>query len=336
MGTTTDKLNKLLETKEAIKTAIKAKNVSVSNSDPFSSYPSKIESISTGGGTGGSGLDWSAIGYSEQPQSLINGYNYAKQIYDNWSPKQTSLFYNGNANLVFFPLVDTSNVTSLYNAFYACSSLISVPLINTSKVTTFEKAFYNCSSLKDIALLDMSSATTLKQAFYSCSLKNIPLFDTSNIQNFQNAFENCSSIETVPSFDMSSATITTNMFYKCNALKTVPSLNTINVTDMSSMFSWSSNLETVGKINADKVTNIKNIFYYCNKLTNLGGFTNLSIDLDLTISNYITATSLMNVINEAKDLSTEGKTATLTIAGKVGLLTEEQIAIATSKGWTLA
>ena len=336
MGTTTDKLNKLLETKEAIKTAIKAKNVSVSDSDPFSAYADKIESISTGGGTGStSGLDWSEIGYSEQPQSLTDGYDYAKQIYDSWNPKQTSLFYNGNANLVFFPLVDTSNVTSLYNAFYGCSSLISMPLINTSKVTTFEKAFYNCSSLKDIALLDMTSATTLKQAFYGCSLKNIPLFDTSNIQNFQNAFENCSSIETVPSFDMSSATITTNMFYKCNALKTVPSLNTINVTDMSSMFSWSSNLESVGKLNADKVTNIKNIFYYCNKLANLGGFTNLSIDLDLTIGNYITATSLMNVINEAKDLSTEGS-ATLTIGSKVGLLTEEQIAIATAKGWTLA
>lgn len=334
MGTTTDKLNKLLQTKEAIKIAIKSKNIAVADSDPFSSYPSKISEISTGGGTGG--LDWSAIGYSACPESIIDGYNYAKQIYDGWNPKQTSLFYNGNSNLVFFPLVDTSNVTSLYNAFYGCSSLISVPLINTSKVTTFEKAFYNCSSLKDIALLDMSSATTLKQAFYGCSLKNIPLFDTSNIQNFQNAFENCSSIQTVPSFDMSSATITTNMFYKCNALKTVPSLNTINVTDMSSMFSWSSNLESVGKLNADKVTNIKNIFYYCNKLANLGGFTNLSIDLDLTISNYITATSLMNVINEAKDLSTEGKTATLTIGSKVGLLTEEQIAIATSKGWTLA
>lgn len=332
MGTTTDKLNKLLETKEAIKTAIKSKNVSVSDSDPFSSYPSKISEISTGS-TGG--LDWSAIGYSEQPQSLTDGYNYAKQIYDNWNMNDT-IYYNSDKNLVFFPLVDTSNVTSLYNAFYGCSSLISMPLIDTSKVTTFEKAFYNCSSLKDIALLDMSSATTLKQAFYACSLKNIPLFDTSNIQNFQNAFENCSSIETVPSFNMSSATITTNMFYKCNALKTVPSLNTINVTDMSSMFSWSSNLESVGKLNADKVTNIKNIFYYCNKLTNLGGFTNLSIDLDLTSSNYITADSILNVINEAKDLSQEGKTATLTIGSKVGLLTEEQIAIATAKGWTLA
>lgn len=330
---TIDKLNKLLQTKEAIKTAIKSKNIAVADSDPFSSYPSKIESISTGGGTGG--LDWSEIGYSEQPQSLTDGFNYAKQIYDNWNPKETSLFYSSNSNLVFFPLVDTSNVTSLYNAFYGCSSLISMPLINTSKVTTFEKAFYNCSSLKDIALLDMTSATTLKQAFYACSLKNIPLFDTSNIQNFQNAFENCSSIQTVPSFDMSSATITTNMFYKCNALKTVPSLNTINVTDMSSMFSWSSNLETVGRLNADKVTNIKNIFYYCNKLANLGGFSNLAVSLDLTISNYITADSLMNVINEAKDLSETGS-ATLTIGNKVGLLTEEQIAIATSKGWTIA
>ena len=48
MGTITDKLNKLAETKSAIKTAIVNKGVAVSDSDTFASYASKIASISGG------------------------------------------------------------------------------------------------------------------------------------------------------------------------------------------------------------------------------------------------------------------------------------------------
>ena len=49
MGTITDKLNKLAETKSAIKTAIVNKGVAVSDSDTFASYADKIASISGGG-----------------------------------------------------------------------------------------------------------------------------------------------------------------------------------------------------------------------------------------------------------------------------------------------
>ena len=49
MGTITDKLNKLAETKSAIKTAIVNKGVAVSDSDTFASYANKIASISGGG-----------------------------------------------------------------------------------------------------------------------------------------------------------------------------------------------------------------------------------------------------------------------------------------------
>ena len=55
MGTITDKLNKLAETKSAIKTAIVNKGVAVSDSDTFASYADKITSIS-GGGTPTEGI----------------------------------------------------------------------------------------------------------------------------------------------------------------------------------------------------------------------------------------------------------------------------------------
>lgn len=49
MGTTAQKLNKVLQTKNAIKEAIIEKGVEVSSSDTFASYPEKILEIKTGG-----------------------------------------------------------------------------------------------------------------------------------------------------------------------------------------------------------------------------------------------------------------------------------------------
>lgn len=56
MGTITDKLNKLAETKSAIKTAIVNKGVSISDSDTFASYANKIASIEGGGSTATEGI----------------------------------------------------------------------------------------------------------------------------------------------------------------------------------------------------------------------------------------------------------------------------------------
>lgn len=51
MGTTAEKLQKILDTKSAIKQAIINKGVVVSDTDTFASYAEKIGSISSGGGT---------------------------------------------------------------------------------------------------------------------------------------------------------------------------------------------------------------------------------------------------------------------------------------------
>ena len=48
MGTTVDKLNKLLETKADIKAAIVEKGQTVSDSDTFASYGDKIRAIESG------------------------------------------------------------------------------------------------------------------------------------------------------------------------------------------------------------------------------------------------------------------------------------------------
>ena len=49
MGTTAQKLNKILETKEAIRTAINNKGGTLTTTDTFASYPSAIDSLPSGG-----------------------------------------------------------------------------------------------------------------------------------------------------------------------------------------------------------------------------------------------------------------------------------------------
>ena len=119
-----------------------------------------------GGGSGG-GLDWSAIGYSGTPDVITNGYNYAKNIYDNWDATQTNLYskFQGDYNLIFIPLVNTSSATNMQSTFQDCKSLISVPLLDTSSVTITKNMFYGCDALSQI-----------------------PLFNTNNVQNFNGMF----------------------------------------------------------------------------------------------------------------------------------------------------
>lgn len=67
MGTTADKLNKVLSTKADIKSAIIEKGVAVSDSDTFASYGNKIRSIKSGGDSGGDIVEGYPLPLDELP-----------------------------------------------------------------------------------------------------------------------------------------------------------------------------------------------------------------------------------------------------------------------------
>lgn len=50
------------------------------------------------------------------------------------------------------PLLDTSNVTNMQNAFYSCSYLETIPVYNTSKVTNLTNAFNLSTKFSDQTL----------------------------------------------------------------------------------------------------------------------------------------------------------------------------------------
>ena len=90
------------------------------------------------------------------------------------------------------PLLDTSNVTNMYECFTGCTELKTIPLLNTSEITTFEGAFYDCTLFETLPQIDTQNANNMYSMFYGCSsLKNVPLLNTSKLKDMRNAFSNC-------------------------------------------------------------------------------------------------------------------------------------------------
>jgi len=193
--------------------------------------------------SGGGGPDWSAIGYSDQPQAITDGYNYAKNIYDNWvqDVSYTAKFQN-DANLIFMPLVDTSTGTNFMNMFGGCTCLISIPQLDTSAGANFNSMFYTCYTLKSIPQLDTSAGT-----------------------NFGSMFQNCDKIKSIPQLNMAKASRIDSMFSSCNELETLGGLVNLGQafqTNMSAHYSrYKLTLNSCTKLTHDSLMNVINNLY---------------------------------------------------------------------------
>ena len=256
------------------------------------------------------------IGYPETPDFIQKGIDYAKSIYDSWTCIENGILdFSNRKELVYFPLVDTSTLQSV--RFSNCSNLTYVPPIQvTSRVKYTSSMFYNCYKLTS---LDLSN------------------FDTSNVTNMSSMFGSCSGLTEL---DLSS-------------------FDTSKVTDMSSMFGMCSSLIKVdGSISfksySSSTMNYNYLFAY-NQLANLVKITFKDIGYHPNATQFNTSYCLYwgnntNDVPDAKqsvidslitysfDRATNGySTCTVTLSSKTkGLLTEDEIAQITAKGFTIA
>lgn len=109
--------------------------------------------------------------------------------------------------------------------------------------------------------------------------------------------------------------------------------DTSNVTNMRFVFSGCSNLTSIPKLDGSKAIEITSIFQDCKKLTSIGlyGFTR-SINITPTALGHDAIVAFLNQAGTAYDSSQK-----ITMgADKLALLSDEEKAIATNKGWQLA
>ena len=168
MGTTAQKLNKILETKEAIRTAINNKGGTLTTTDTFASYPSAIDSLPSGGGnTLKTLLDATKstarlfYGYSGTSIEGLIAYSDTENVNN-----MGSMFYNC-FNLTTIPLFDTSSTNAFSSMFSYCKNLTSIPQLNTSKGTNMSYMFSECRRLTTIDITHMNITSTSKNGGFT-------------------------------------------------------------------------------------------------------------------------------------------------------------------------
>lgn len=194
--------------------------------------------------------------------------------------------------------------------------------------------------------------TSCQYTFASLNVENYPLIDTSEIINMYGMFCECTNLIEPPLYNTSKVEDMGFMFDGCRKLKRIPAYNTSNVKSFITVFRNCSLLEEIPLLDFGNVNAIGTYtFSNCSSLTNLGGFKDLgkaydtsksannsSYTLDLSTCKKLTHDSLMNVINNLYDIASLGCNTQQLKLGATNLakLTEEEIAIATNKGWTVS
>lgn len=135
------------------------------------------------------------------------------------------------------------------------------------------------------------------------------------------------------------------IFCGCTLVE-IPKVDTSEVTYASQMF-YFAKAKIIPEINASKFTNIESILMNCTNLEDFGGLLNLGqaypdtsikeyLALGLQNSNKMTHDSLMNVLNKVYDISSKNTQIINLGSTNIAKLTAEEVAIGTSKGWSIS
>ena len=267
MGTTADKLNKVLETKEAIRTAINNKGGTLTTSDKFSDYATAIDNIQSGSANepititqNGTYTAPEGVGYSPINVNVPSKEEETKSITITENGTTTVLPTSGKvlskvdittnvpqsvASGTVKKLLDTTKST--YCLFYGFKGTSVDGLISyndTSNVTNMANMFRNCPSLTTIPQLDTSKVTNMINMFDTCkALTTIPQLDTSSCISMNDMFYGCKKLTTIPQLDMSKAVGTSSMFANCQVLTYLKLLNVKSSVQIGSGTDWGHLIE---------------------------------------------------------------------------------------------
>lgn len=214
--------------------------------------------------------------------------------------------------------VEVYDLTSCKEMFYSQQNLQSITMLpDTSNVTDMREMFRFCMGLisVDLSRLDTENVTTMADMFRGCTqLGTLDLsnFNTKNVTHMGGMFCGMPIRELdVSSFDTGKVENMNSMFSGCYLLRTlnIGNMDVSNVTDMGWWVAGTNYLSTIK-----------------------GTITGIKCDVDFTGSPLSKASALifLNGLEEVEETKTISfKTATY------NTLTDEQLAIATARGWSV-
>ena len=245
----------------------------------------------------------------------------------------------GCSSFTSFPQLDLSSGTNFQYAWAQCSSLTEFPALDLHNGTNFRSAWNGCKALTSIENVNVSNGTNFMNAWYNCkALTSFPMIDVHNGTNFNGTWYGCSNLTSFPALDLSKGTYFEKTWAECNKLTSLPALDVHNGTNFSYAWYYCDALVSIGQLDLSSGTNFNGTWVFCQKLTTLSGFGAIKESIWLNESPKLTVDSIMNVITQAADLNELGITGKTMKFGSTNLakLTDEQKAVATNKGWSLA
>lgn len=197
-------LTRIQGAKDALKTSIRNKGVSVSDNALISEYPALVDSIEAGGG--------GDTAMKENVQGTLTSYTIPNDV--------TSIRYYAFGHLYSLTSVTIPNsVTSIGgNAFRECTNLESVT-IPDSVTEIFDYAFGGCSKLKSVTISN-GVKSIASYAFSGCeNLESIIIPNSVKLIS-RNAFMACRNLASVTIPD-GLTTIDSGAFQSCNILPSI-------------------------------------------------------------------------------------------------------------------
>jgi surface protein len=294
---------------------------------------------------------------------LVDGY-WAAELIDTSICRDLSNFFYNATNITECNVSnwDTSNVTSMDYVFANCGKLEEIDVSNwdVSKVVSCNSIFAGCKAVKELNTTNWNlKSNNIVQMFKNCEaleMVDASRLDVSNVTTLERVFSNCKSLKIidVSKWDVSNVVNMTSTFGDCLSVNVldVSNWDVSKVKRIDSIFYSCSELEMLDLTNWD-VSNVENIsfaFGACRKLSSLVGYrsidevitNNITALKGLKVSSYFSLNdtildraSLRAVINGLADLT--GQTAQKLTLGAtlIAKLTDEDIAIATNKNWTI-
>ena len=243
---TADKLQKLLETKAAIKQAIIDKGVEVGEDEVFANYANKIAAIEGSNNSSGE-------------EELTGSYVIARfkncEEGDNFIKKAIEL------DVSHFDVSNMRNMNDMFNRYENLTSLdlSSWDVSNVEEMVGMFDSSSNITTFGDISNWNTSNLRRTRSMFGSCrglTSLNLSNWDVNNLEDMYNMFASCENLEVL---NLSNWNLNSDMersFYGCSSLHTIRldncNSNTINKVISSSEFPTNTIEGVTRKIYVDR------------------------------------------------------------------------------------
>lgn len=300
---------------------------------------------------------------------------YGDKITTESMTQATSMFY-GCSELTEIPFdfnFDGTTYKSTESMFSGCSNLTSIGAINNLCGSMMNDMFYECSNLRylpefnDFSAMNTNSYTGFKGMFVACcSLRSIPedflnqLYTTKGNSVYVHNFNSCSALDEIRGLNPQTGIMRDNMFSnsfaECNRIKDL----VFSMYDSATPYTVSWKNQTIDlsmcvgyAYYQPAITGFNSGITDDKEVVDSVSYASLKNDPDwFTVDSFYSRynhDSAVNTINSLPDTSAylaenggtntikfKGASGSFTDGGAINTLTEEEIAVATAKGWTVS